>query len=218
MFTKNKFIIQVVRAFDSTIIRLYCFLRFIIIRQVFLNEMGQYLRGAQKILDIGCGFGLFSLYFSMLLKPQSITGVDLNPRRIRAARAASERLGLSNVTNYIHSDVRDISFEEGFDGAYMMDIIHHIPVSAVEPLLTHLHHVLQEGSTLLIKDVAKYPAYKRWFTYVLDKMMDYKTPVNYWDVPELTELLQKVGFEVYVHNMLDILPYPHVLYICRKRA
>ena len=30
------------------------------------------------------------------------------------------------------------------------------------------------------------------------------------------KLLERVGFRVYRHLMVDVLPYPHVLYICTR--
>ena len=29
-------------------------------------------------------------------------------------------------------------------------------------------------------------------------------------------LLREIGFQVYVHEMRDFLPYPHLLYVCQK--
>jgi hypothetical protein len=33
----------------------------------------------------------------------------------------------------------------------------------------------------------------------------------------VAELLRALGFEVRVHPIRDVLPYPHVLYVCRRR-
>jgi hypothetical protein len=44
------------------------------------------------------------------------------------------------------------------------------------------------------------------------------TPVHYWTVDDLTALLEATGFRVRRHLMVDVLPYPHVLYACERRA
>jgi hypothetical protein len=41
--------------------------------------------------------------------------------------------------------------------------------------------------------------------------------VRYWSAEELTDLLEATGFQVYRHVMVDVLPYPHILYICTAR-
>ena len=61
------------------------------------------------------------------------------------------------------------------------------------------------------------PALKRWFTWALDKAMDPSAPVHYWSGEALTTALESAGFSVRRHLMVDILPYPHILYVCTRR-
>jgi hypothetical protein len=44
-----------------------------------------------------------------------------------------------------------------------------------------------------------------------------RTPVCYWSAEDLTAALVAAGFQVHRHLMVDILPYPHVLYIGEAR-
>ncbi|HEY4659690.1 MAG TPA: hypothetical protein VIH11_09290, partial [Gemmatimonadaceae bacterium] len=74
------------------------------------------------------------------------------------------------------------------------------------------------GGTLLVKDVDTRPAPKRWFTWALDKLMQPSARVRYWSAEELTAALEAAGFTVRRHAMLDFLPYPHVLYVCTRKA
>ena len=82
---------------------------------------------------------------------------------------------------------------------YMLDIVHHIPARAVRPLLEQIAKALPPGARLLVKGVDRKPAYKRWFTHALDKLMDPRTPVSYWAAEDL---LEEVGFSVYRHLMV----------------
>jgi cyclopropane fatty-acyl-phospholipid synthase-like methyltransferase len=209
-------ILSVIRAYDDWIVRGYCWGRFWILRQRFLDEIGQYLPERGRVLDLGCGFGLFSLYYASIRPGLRLEGFDRNARRIAMARAAARKLGLTNV-RYEAGDVMDFRGAEAFDAAYMLDIVHHIPEEAVRPLLEQVAKILPAGARLLIKDVDRRPAYKRWFTHALDKVMDPGTPVRYWDAEALTRLLGEVGFSVHRHLMVDFLPYPHILYICERR-
>jgi len=209
-------ILSVIRAYDDWIVRGYCWGRFWILRQRFLDEIGQYLPERGRVLDLGCGFGLFSLYYASIRPGLRLEGFDRNARRIAMARAAARKLGLANV-RYEAGDVMDFRGVEAFDAAYMLDIVHHIPEEAVRPLLEQVAKILPAGGRLLIKDVDRRPAYKRWFTHALDKVMDPGSPVRYWDAEALTRLLGEVGFSVHRHLMVDFLPYPHILYICERR-
>jgi SAM-dependent methyltransferase len=209
-------ILSVIRAYDDWIVRGYCWGRFWILRQRFLDEIGQYLPERGRVLDLGCGFGLFSLYYASIRPGLRLEGFDRNARRVAMARAAARKLGLTNV-RYEAGDVMDFRGVEAFDAAYMLDIVHHIPEEAVRPLLEQVAKILPAGGRLLIKDVDRRPVYKRWFTHALDKVMDPGSPVRYWDAEALTRLLGEVGFSVHRHLMVDFLPYPHILYICERR-
>ena len=214
---RSETIRRVIRAYDDPIVRAYCWGRFWIMRQRFLDEVGQYLPRRGRVLDLGCGFGLFSLYYASVRPEIAVEGIDLAPRRIAMARAAAGRLGLANVA-YEVGDARAFQGGRSFDAAYMLDIVHHIPPETVRPLLEQLAKVLPPGGRLLIKDVDSRPAWKRWFTHALDRVMDPRSPVRYWSGEELQGLLEDVGFGVYRHLMVDILPYPHVLYVCQRLA
>lgn len=207
---------NIIRAYDDPVIRLYCWGRFGILRQRFLDEIGQYLPPSGEVLDIGCGFGLFSLYYAAAAPGRLMRGLDVNARRIAVARRAAARLGIENVT-YAVGDARDFKADGEVAAAYMLDIVHHVPPETVPPLLRQLRRALAPGGRLLVKDVDTRPAPKRWFTWVLDKAMAPTAPVHYWSAEDLTDLLEATGFDVYRHVMVDILPYPHILYICTAR-
>src|SRR5215475_4008233 len=97
---------RIIRAYDDPLVRAYCWVRFGILRQRFLDEIGQYLPDDGSVLDIGCGFGLFSLYFAETGPRRFVRGLDVNGRRIALARRAAAHLGIDNVA-YAEGDARD---------------------------------------------------------------------------------------------------------------
>ena len=125
---------SVIRAYDDRIVRAYCWGRFGILRQRFLDEIGQYLPARGRVLDVGCGFGLFSLYYATTRPGLVLEGLDRNARRIEMARSAAARLGLANV-RYEVDDARHFRGGAIYDAAYMLDIVHHVPEDTVRPLL-----------------------------------------------------------------------------------
>ena len=137
--------------------------------------------------------------------------------RFRKIQCAAQKLALKNV-NYKIVNATSLEDESSLDCVYMLDIIHHIPQTAVIPLLENIYSRLHNGCRLIIKDVETKPAWKMWFTNALDKLMDLKVDVNHWAQPELRKMLTDVGFQVYHHPMLDILPYQHILYVCEKKG
>jgi 2-polyprenyl-3-methyl-5-hydroxy-6-metoxy-1,4-benzoquinol methylase len=203
---------RIVRAYDGAVVRAYCSVRFRILRQRFLFEIGQYIPERGDVLDVGCGFGLFALYFASQRPGVTIQGFDLNARRIEMATKAAERLGIRNVSFRV-GDAAAFHFEQPLAFAYMLDLVHHIPQPAVKTLLRTIADNLQPGGRIIIKDIEPSPAYKLAFTWALDKLMDLRAPVRYWAPDEIHPMMASLGFEVRRHSMIDYLPYPHVLYV-----
>jgi SAM-dependent methyltransferase len=68
------------------------------------------------LLDLACGYGRHAM--ELAAKSYRVTGLDLSlPLLIRAADAA-RRVGVN--VNFIHGDMREMTFENEFDGAYCM--------------------------------------------------------------------------------------------------
>src|SRR5689334_11387927 len=102
---------RVISAYDEPIVRAYSWGRFKIFRQRFLDEIGQYLPDKGRVLDIGCGFGLFSLYYAQTRPGLTIHGFDLSEPRIAMARRAAKKIGIDNA----HFDVRNATELEARD-------------------------------------------------------------------------------------------------------
>ena len=96
-----------------------------------MDEVGQYLPEKGNVLDIGCGFGLFGLYFASTHPDRKVHGFDLNAKRIATANESARRLGMANATFHAE-DATKWQGGEKFDAAYMLDIIHHVPRDAVD--------------------------------------------------------------------------------------
>jgi SAM-dependent methyltransferase len=68
------------------------------------------------ILDVACGYGRHA--FELVQRGYNVTGLDLSlPLLLRAAEE-SKRLALP--VKFVHGDMREMEFEQQFDGAYSM--------------------------------------------------------------------------------------------------
>lgn len=212
---RRRHVAAVIGGYDEPLIQAYCRVRFRIINRQFLDEIGQYLPTRGRVLEVGCGFGLFGLYFARCHPGLSFVGVDLDGERVRMARRAAARLGVTNAV-FHQGDARDLGLEQEFDAIYLLDVLHHVPVTKVREILAHLRDHLGSGGVLLIKDVDDRPWLPMVFTWLLDVLMTRGKPPHYWHSGRMVALLRSLGFQVFCHSMRDILPYPHRVYFCTR--
>lgn len=198
--------------------RAYANVRFSILRPKLLSVMDLLLPDEGRILDIGCGFGLFAAYFGQTQPARRIVGVDPNERRIEMARRVCRKVGLDGHA-FFAGDARRIELEGPFDGAYVLDVMHHIPGADQLELLARLRDVLLPRGVLIIKDITTEPAFGLEFTRLLDRVMvGWEEPLAYRHHREWGEILSRLGFHVRMVRVPDVLPYPHVVIAATKRA
>jgi 2-polyprenyl-3-methyl-5-hydroxy-6-metoxy-1,4-benzoquinol methylase len=205
----------IIRAYDSLIVRAYCVLRFRIIRGRFLEEIRQFLPREGTVFEVGCGFGLFGLYFARACPGLRVRGIDVDEGRIALADKARRRLGVANASFEV-GDARSVELPHGLDGCYMLDLLHHVPRPVAEALISQVHARLRPGGVFVVKDVDTRPRYKMAFTWLLDVLMTRGERPRYWSATDLTDALEREGFGVIRYAMVDLLPYPHQLYVCVK--
>jgi 2-polyprenyl-3-methyl-5-hydroxy-6-metoxy-1,4-benzoquinol methylase len=208
-------IARIVRALPP-VERAYSRVRFSILRPKLLSVMDLLLTDEGRILDVGCGFGLFAAYFGQTHPRRRIVGVDPSVRRIALARAVAQSLGLRDHT-FIEGDVRDAPIEGPFDAVYVLDVMHHLPREDQEQVLERLRSLLVPGGMLLMKDITTEPRLGLYFTEALDRIMvGWREPLAYRHHREWGEMLSGLGFKVRMVRVPDILPYPHVVIAARK--
>ncbi len=196
--------------------RAYSLVRFSILRTKLLSVMDLLLPEEGRILDVGCGFGLFAAYFGQTQPARRIVGIDPNARRIGMARDVAHRLGLEGH-EFVVGDVRDANLEGPFDAAYVLDVMKHGPPGDQERTLERLRAALAPGGVLLVKDITTEPRYGRLFTEALDRLMvGFREPLSYRHHHEWREMLVGLGFKVRMVRVPDVLPYPHVVIAATK--
>ena len=207
----------VTRTYDSWIIRTYVTLRFRIINTKILDTMLNYIQPDRDLLVLGCGFGLFDLLVGLKWPQKKIYGVDRDERRIQTARRSADQLGLvNNVFDVQDLSVKGVRFGM-FDEILMLDILHHLPRGQHDELLRTCHDILRPGGRLILKDIHRGNRFKLFFTWLLDMLMTNWEPVFYRDEDDLRNDLKRFGFnQVIAIRLNDILPYPHIQFVCIK--
>jgi 2-polyprenyl-3-methyl-5-hydroxy-6-metoxy-1,4-benzoquinol methylase len=208
---------NVVRALPP-IPRVYATIRFSIMRPKLLAVIDLLLPARGRILDVGCGFGLFAGYFGQTQPGRTIVGIDPDAARVAQAQNVALSLGHSHHEFVVGSAESGLPLGE-FDAAYIMDVMHHLPEHEQLPVLEALRSRLKPGGILIMKDVTTEPRAQLTFTRVLDRMMiGQDAPLHYRHHSDWFNVLAEMGFETRVIRVPDILPYPHVVLTARKRG
>ena len=195
--------------------RSYAIIRFMILRVKLLATMDLLLPAEGPILDVGCGFGLWSAYFSQMQPGRRIIGLDPNAHGIAMAQKVAAKLGVK--TEFFAEDVRQTAARGPFRAVYLLDVLHHIPSADQVEVVSQLTDMLEEGGTLVIKDITTKPWLGLKFTEILDRaMVGMKEELAYRHHNEWSELLRDLGYSVRVVRVPDVLPYPHVIIAATK--
>jgi len=206
---------RIINAYDGPVARAYCYARFQIIDINMLHILALCMKGKARILEIGCGFGLFGCYFASRWPEIRYHGLDINSRRIEMARQAASRLGLSNVRFDYGDAATNLAVDGEYDAVLMMDLLHHLPDSAKRSLLDAVVPRLSRGGRLIIKEVTRRPAWKMGFTWFLDVLMTRGLDMWYWDPPQMRAAVDP-ALSLETYPITDWLPYPHIVYLFSK--
>jgi SAM-dependent methyltransferase len=158
-----------------------------------LPEITEFIKTVKtdgKILDLGCGPGHHSKYFSSL--GFDVVGIDLSIAMIEIARRES-------VKSVFHvMDILELNFEKGtFDGIWASASLLHVPKIKMKFVLKKLKEILVdngilyislkqgEGSEIFIDN--RYGGVEKYYVY--------------YDPEEIEKLLKNVGF-----NIIEIQP------------
>jgi ubiquinone/menaquinone biosynthesis C-methylase UbiE len=115
-----------------------------------------HLRPGMRVIDCGCGPGSITIDVADIVAPGQVTGVDIEPRQLEAARALALERGVRNV-RFETGSVYELPYPDAsFDAAVAHFVIEHVhdPVRA----LRELRRVLKPGGFAAIKD-PYYPAF-----------------------------------------------------------
>jgi len=104
-------------------------------------------RSDESLLDLGCGPGQHAI--ELTRRGYSVTGFDMSlPLLIRAAESA-RRLGVS--VNFVHGDMREMTFDSEFDAAYALGATFgYFDDDANRHLLSSIAKALKPGGRLLL--------------------------------------------------------------------
>jgi len=194
----------------------YARIRRRLVPDLFFADAVEVFSTSRSVVDLGCGIGLITLALAQLLPDTRFLGIDLSARRVQTAALAAGRLGVGNVT-FLQSDLRSLDVGPGFDGALILDVLHHLPVRASGQLLAVLNQGMVHGAVVVVKEIDTRPRWKWAFTYALDLAMAPRDDYGYLSLERRKAQMEDAGFKVrFARSLRSRLPYPHFVVIAER--
>ena len=113
-----------------------------------------------RVLEVGCGHGLFSQYLARRSPGLEVHGVDIDPGKIAVA-ASSEPVPGRRLQFAVSGSG---AIPDGpWDAVVLVDVLYLLDAAAQRALLESCAKVLTPGGVLVVKDMATRPRWKaRW--------------------------------------------------------
>jgi SAM-dependent methyltransferase len=170
------------------------------LRRVLPATRGSYA----KILDAGCGNGVFTFELAKAHPEAEVIGIDSEPDLVARANTIAERAGLENC-RVEKGDVTRLEFESEFDLVLSVDNLEHVEddVTAMRGLL----RALRPGGRLVVH----VPGYeRRWILF--GRRVNFDVPGHVrpgYRAEEIADRLRQAGFVVedqhYTYGALETL-------------
>jgi ubiquinone/menaquinone biosynthesis C-methylase UbiE len=108
------------------------------------------LRPGQKVLEVGCGPGFFTIPAANIVGDEGIVyAVDVHPRAIERVKEKIQKEGVKNVTPILANASNTTLPDQSIDLAFMFGLPH--IVDGRENLLSEIHRILKPGGILSYK-------------------------------------------------------------------
>lgn len=163
----------------------------------------RWLDTIEKILDIGCGSGMFAFEISNLCKKcRNIVGIDIDGDAITRAKQVADMIHSGIKFDFIQYDAtKSIPFGVGdFDLVLLIDVIEHVDDD--KKLLREAIQVVRAGGLILIS--VPTPNYPRVFGREFHESIGHKRD-GYW-LEDIDNLLSREGVRIIESAYYTYLP------------
>lgn len=110
-----------------------------------------------RVLEVGCGHGLFSTLLAVESPSREVVGTDVDGDKIQAAQRVAARSG--RHLHFLASPPGELP-EGAWDAIAIVDVLYLIDAAGEESLLRNLATRLAPGGVLVVKEMAHQPRWK----------------------------------------------------------
>lgn len=162
------------------------------------------------IVDLGCGYGIFSNYLGLIGPQRKILGIDKEEEKIKFADR-----GIKNV-KFLRADINKIELKKA-EIILLIHVLHHLnSFSQQEKLLLACREKLAVRGKIIIAEVDKKPILKYFLGWIADHLLYPGDKIYYRFPAEFKKLFAALKFRVKIVKADKGTPFAHVIYILQK--
>lgn len=126
---------------------------------------------AGRILDLGCGHGVFSAYLALEEARRQVLGIDLAHDKILAAgdaAAAAAKKGCTNL-RFVRADA-EVPPEGPWEAIVVLDVLYLFRPERQQSILQRCARALAPGGVLVVKELADRPRWKAAWSRIQENL------------------------------------------------
>lgn len=161
-----------------------------------------------RVLDIGCGSGLFLglLAAGGWIGPS--LGFDSSPGAIAMAQGMAGRIRGGGNVRFEQRDVQDDWPEGSFDVVSLIDVVHHVPPGQQAAVLREAASRIAPGGLFLYKDMVERPWPRAWANRLHDLLLA-RQWIHYLPLADAKSELAGCGLHFVREGAANMLWYGH---------
>lgn len=161
---------------------------------------------ARRILEVGCGEGLFTQRLAERYPDAEVFGIDITPRVGRLFSGDAGRV------HFLDQAIADFSrtHAQAFDLVVVCDVLHHVPWELHGSFLAAIKPTIRPGGCLAVKDWEPWPSFSHLLCYLSCRYIT-GDRVRYPTAADLHALLNERFPEAAVLDEFRLRPSKHNL-------
>ena len=171
----------------------------------------EYVLPDSRLLDIGCGCGLWLFLLARLGRIKAGIGIETEPSRVKIAESVKTSTDNLDFITVNHNDAWP---GDGYDCVTMIDVLHHVPPDNQKEFLGRLKNC--SASRIIFKDIDPAAKVKSFMNSLHDIVLSKQLP-RYCTKEKAADCLESMGFEIKHIARHDMLWYSHYLIVADRK-
>lgn len=189
------------------------FARFKVMFDPMFPELAEFIGPQDKVLDIGCGYGVPAAWLMQRYPGVSLFGVEPNQDRVRVARRAWGSRGV-----VIQGTAPGFDLPNGFfDTVLMLDMVHYLSDKELLQTLASASSALRPGGTIVIRATVPTPKLVPWERWLEQGRLFLKRqPFFFRSRERISAIVQQAGLTM-VHAGGSAPGREETWFVCTKK-